>query len=62
MKPKNLYAFFDRIGVFVFAFLTIDSIVYIMQDGDDLRTYIRLGIGITGFIVDGYLVFFYSKK
>jgi len=62
MKPKNLYAFFDHIGVVVFAFLHIDSIAYIMQDGGDLRTFIRLGIGIAGVIIDGYLVFFYSKK
>lgn len=62
MRPTNLYAFFDHIGVVVFAYLSIDSLISIVQDGGDLRTAIRLGIAVAGFIVDGYLVFFYSKK
>lgn len=59
MKPKNLYAFFDHIGVVVFAFLTIDSLMYITHGDADIRTFIRLSIGIAGIIVDGYLVFLY---
>lgn len=58
----NLYKFFDHFGVIIFAFLLLDSIFYIRQGIIDWRVYIRLLIGISGLLVDGYLVFFYKEK
>ncbi|MBI1960844.1 MAG: hypothetical protein HYS43_01035 [Candidatus Liptonbacteria bacterium] len=57
----NLYKSFDKIGIFVFAFLTVDSLVYLQSGETDWRVWLRLAIGISGLFVDGYLVFFYKK-
>lgn len=56
----NLYKFFDHFGIIVFIFLTIDAIYDLNVGRKELRTYIRLLIGVGGFLIDGYLVFFYS--
>ena len=55
----NLYKFFDTIGLAVFTFLLIDALWDIQRGNRDVRTYIRLAIGVGGLLVDGYLVFFY---
>ena len=62
MKIKNLYKFFDNFGLIVFAFLLIDSLVYIQVGTYDWRTIVRLFIGVGGLMVDGFLVFFYKEK
>ncbi|MFH0929754.1 MAG: hypothetical protein V1814_00705 [Candidatus Moraniibacteriota bacterium] len=62
MKIKNLYKFFDNFGLIVFAFLLIDSLVYIQAGAYNWRTIIRLLIGIGGLAVDGFLVFIYKEK
>ena len=59
-KPKNLYKFFDYFGVVIFTFLIIDSIIYLNAGIADWRVYTRLLIGISGLLVDGFLVFFYK--
>ncbi|MEK9183601.1 MAG: hypothetical protein AAB890_00820 [Patescibacteria group bacterium] len=56
----NLYKFFDHFGIIVFIFLAIDSVYDLKTSRKNLRTWIRLIIGIGGFLIDGYLVFFYS--
>lgn len=59
---KNLYRFFDNFGILVFLFLIIDSIFYLKAGITDWRVYTRLFIGIIGFLVDSYLVYFYKKR
>ncbi len=56
----NLYEFFDRFGILVFAFLTGEALYSIIKEENrNWRVFVRLAIGVTGFIVDSYLVFFY---
>ena len=61
MRIKNLYKFFDYLGVVVFPYLAIDSIVYVAHGIADPRVIIRLIIGVGGTMIDGYLVFIYKK-
>ena len=57
----NLYKFFDKFGIIIFAFLIIDSILYLKSGVVDWRVYTRLFIGIAGLLVDSYLVFFHKE-
>lgn len=57
MTPFQLLQFFDKFGLAVFLFLFIDALLD-LEKKQDWRTYVRLGIGIAGLIVDGYNVFF----
>lgn len=61
-KIKNIYKFFDYFGVIVFAYLVIDSLIYIQTGEYSWRNIVVLLIGIGGFLIDGYLVFIYKKK
>ena len=58
----NIYKFFDHFGIIIFTFLIIDSIFYLKSGIADWRVYTRLLIGISGLLVDGFLVFFYREK
>jgi len=57
----NLYKFFDKFGIIIFAFIIIDSILYLKSGVVDWRVYTRLFIGLVGLLVDGYLVFFHKE-
>lgn len=61
LNSKNLYKFFDYFGLPTFTFLAVDSLVYVMDGEVDWRVYVRLFIGVAGFFVDGYLVFFHKQ-
>ncbi len=58
----NLYKSFDKVGIIVFAFLTIDSLTYLQAGDADWRVWLRLAIGVSGLLIDGYLVFVYKDK
>jgi uncharacterized membrane protein len=62
MKINNLYKFFDYFGIAAFLFLPVDSLYYIYSGELNWRIILRLLIGLSGFVVDGYLVFFYKDK
>ena len=55
-----MYEFFDQFGILVFAFLTGEALYSILKEENrNWRVFVRLAIGVAGFIVDSYLVFFY---
>ena len=54
---ENIYKFWDNFGLIAFTWLIMDALLDITVDKEtDWRTYTRLGIGIAGLLVDGYLV------
>ena len=55
----NIYKFFDHFGVALFTLLAIDALYDIVRGHADWRIWFRFLFGISGIIVDGYLVFFY---
>ncbi len=61
-NKANLYKKFDCLGIIVFAFLLIDSLIYLKAGVSDWRVYTRLLIGAGGLLIDGYLVFFYKES
>ena len=61
-NKTNLYKKFDYLGIAVFSFLLIDSLIYLNAGVSDWRVYSRLIIGIGGLLIDGYLVFFYKEN
>ncbi|GEM_PF-2825064 len=58
---NNLYKFFDKFGILVFLFLFADSLYKITQGKGEWDIYIILAIGLFGFLIDSYLVFFYKE-
>jgi hypothetical protein len=54
----NIPVFFDRFGLIIFSFLVVDSLMYLKENKRDVRAMVRLGIGVVGLAVDGYMVFF----
>jgi hypothetical protein len=57
----NLYKSFDYLGVIAFSFLVGDALLDLQDGIGHWRVWVRLFVSSAGFLVDGYLIFFYKK-